>query len=355
MKKSFFLVVLMSLIGFGVSQAQSSLLATLSHENDIKVFYGADALVSAHEAAVAGDIITLSSGTFNAVDVTKAVTIRGAGMAVDTVNNITPTILANSFSIAESDSTHNFVMEGIWHNGEVSYSGTLSRPQFIKCRFKIITSIGADAVLSNATFLNCRIADYINLTGYGNMFCNCIVEDPTCCRTESNQYYGRVMIDTSIYGSFMFYNCVLNFDTGHSEGLGDSSELNNCILCRSNFGGYKIVSGCSAYNCISVSYHGDFDIFKNIPNSTNKNCNYSVFKTFNTYSSIASMDDETFELTDEAKATYLGLDGTQVGIYGGDMTYDTAPSIPRITKCNVASKSTVDGKLSVDIQVNVVE
>lgn len=66
-------------------------------------------------------------------------------------------------------------------------------------------------------------------------------------------------------------------------------------------------------------------------------------------------DNETFELTETAKATYLGTDGTQVGIYGGMLPFDTTPSNPRITKCNVAAKSTADGKLSVDIEVKAAE
>ena len=66
-------------------------------------------------------------------------------------------------------------------------------------------------------------------------------------------------------------------------------------------------------------------------------------------------DNETYELTETAKATYLGTDGTQVGIYGGMLPFDTTPSNPRITKCNVAAKSTADCKLSVDIEVKAAE
>ena len=103
MKKTFLLVVLMSLIGFNYVAAQSSLIATLSHENDVKVFYGASALKEAHEAAVGGDVITLSSGRFNAVDITKAITLRGAGMALDTVYHNEPTVLSGDFKICVAE------------------------------------------------------------------------------------------------------------------------------------------------------------------------------------------------------------------------------------------------------------
>ena len=76
-----------------------------------------------------------------------------------------------------------------------------------------------------------------------------------------------------------------------------------------------------------------------------------VFKTYTgTYN-----DDENFELTDVAKEAYKGIGGTEVGIYGGNMPFSTTPTNPQITKCNVAAKSTADGKLSVDITVNGAE
>ncbi len=78
MKKLFFLMAAIMVVT--MSFAQSSTLATLSHNGQMSIFYGSDALKSAHDAAQHGDVITLSSGTFNGVTITKALTIRGAGM-----------------------------------------------------------------------------------------------------------------------------------------------------------------------------------------------------------------------------------------------------------------------------------
>ena len=80
----------------------------------------------------------------------------------------------------------------------------------------------------------------------------------------------------------------------------------------------------------------------------------TLFKTY-PGGSLGLLDSETFELTDAAKTQYLGMDGTEVGIYGGNLPFDPTPSNPQITKCNVAAKSTADGKLSVDIEVNAAE
>ena len=107
-----------------------------------------------------------------------------------------------------------------------------------------------------------------------------------------------------------------------------------------------------AYYCVGMNPNND--LFLGIPNNmTNKYITdlSTLFKTYNgTYN-----DSETFELTDEAKAQYLGSDGTEVGMYGGNLPFDPATTNPRITKYNVASKSTADGKLSVDIEVSAAE
>ena len=57
--------------------------ATLIHEGTLSSFTGVDALKDAAAAAADGDVITLSSGTFNGCDITKAITLRGAGMEAD--------------------------------------------------------------------------------------------------------------------------------------------------------------------------------------------------------------------------------------------------------------------------------
>ncbi len=385
MKKNVLLVILLILIGYSVSKAQSSLLATLSHEGDVKVFYGAEALINAHEAAVSGDVITLSSGAFHAVDITKAVTIRGAGMAVDTVNNIMPTVLKGDFVISESDSIYNLTLEGIYHNDYLYYNGTLYRPQFIKCRLNVVTSNNnanvsesqgsytrysnysnnyvnnlkfVNGKMNEASFLNCRIARYINIFGYtDNIFNNCVVENPSCLGYNSSSSYfssngKRSTVSNITKGAFIFYNCVINMGDNPISAFGTQSDFYNCIIV---YGGEDTMGGHGqTYNTISVGT--TTDIFKDLViNHGNKTCDFGVFKTYKEITSVAEIDEETFELTDEAAAKYLGRDKTQVGIYGGSLPYNTTIEAPRIVKCDVASKSTSDGKLSVDIQVEMAE
>lgn len=331
--KSLLTFVLVSVFGSSAF-AQSSMLATLSHEGEISTFYGALALRDAVNAAADGDVITLSSGTFVSVDITKGLTIRGAGMYFDTENQSEPTIITGDFKINMAEGvTHKLTMEGIYQNNTVYYSGKLTGATFLKCRFKKFSGIGGYQMV-NGTFIHCRVTEQLFLGDESSALCvNCVIMEPSMSSlTTSN---------------FEMTNCVLWKRFWYDFR---SSSLKNCILETTSDS--QLNGSNTAFNCISTYDYDDF--FGYIPNYTNTpSTGYeNVFKHHQGY---VFADDELFELTDEAKTTYLGADGTEVGIYGGNMPYSSTTSNPKITKLNVASKSTADGKLSVDITVSGAE
>ena len=69
MKKLLLSVV--AIIVASTSFAQNTVVASLSHEGKPTMFYGVGALQQAVAAAESGDIISLSSGTFNATNITN--------------------------------------------------------------------------------------------------------------------------------------------------------------------------------------------------------------------------------------------------------------------------------------------
>lgn len=347
MKK--FIKSLMFLLVFssGTVFAQSSMLATLSHDGEITVFYGANALKEAHAAATHGDAITLSSGSFNAVDITKAITLRGAGMDVDTLKNTYPTIINGDFSIIIGDSVNEkLTIEGIYNNFTITISKGLSNATFMKSRLygvSFSTSSGDTAVFKNNCFIHCKVVKSFVAPKYSNdtnfSFVNSYIKSLTNINYNS-VFMNCIIFDeeiTSITNS-TFYNCIF---------IGDSKVTSD----------NRLSSTCQAYNCIvtDVRYVSAPDNpFFNIANKSN-----IVFPAieglFKTFRRDNYTDNETFELVDEVKTKYKGTDGTQIGLHGGALPFSSRTTNPQITKCNVASHSTADGKLSVEIEVTAGE
>lgn len=355
--KKLFSLLSMLFVSMGAF-AQGSLLATLSHDGQISAFYGADALKKAHEAAATGDVITLSSGQFNAVDITKPITLRGAGMNIntDSLSRHEATIIQGELAInVSTDSQTGYLnMEGLYFNSDIKYNGTLENAQFLKCRFQRFIS-NENAKIINTSFIHCRIRDgYTQRSGSNAYFINSIVCSPT---------------NNSGGNSIEFDNCFVKFDRSSSYGKYaghvTNSYYKNCIIqayAASNEP-YQIPFNCTAYNCLGLNTCGDINMFSNILNNTNwtkaahsSSSLKSVFKTYNSFADGSYItNSEMLVLTEEAAAMYLGTDGKQVGIYGGNLPYDENPTTPQIIKCDVASKSTADGKLSVDIEVKAAE
>lgn len=324
--KKLFLSLVAALMAATATFAQSTLVATLTHGENVTMYYGTYALRDAHNAAASGDVINLSGGGFQAVNITKAVTLRGTG--IDSQN---PTVIANSFdiNISETDSVR-LSMEGIRCTGTVTMESTLTNAYFLKCLF---SRIQCQKDVKKVLLTNCKVTNSAYLSG-NIQFVNSFVR-------ECN-------------GSATFVNCIVsNYHNGGSSPM-TSSLLVNCIIFKESDYYYNTVAlseSSVAYNCVAINYSNNyFD-----GNSANSNCSISSFaEIFKTYRGGYS-NSETFEMTDSAKEMFLGNDNTQIGMYGGMLPYTSTPSYPQITKMNVANKTTADGKLSVEIEVSAAQ
>ena len=348
MKRLISLVAVLACMAVGY--AQSALVATLNHGEAVSVFYGASALAEAYNAATHGDVITLSNGTFNSVDIAKNITVRGAGMdETGPCTRISGDVYL--YGVPDSvDATGHLTLEGLYHDGEIyyttkdsTYTSPIKNAHFVKCRLnKINYYYHKNDVLQNAVFLQCRIKGGLYLQTLGS-YAHCI----------NSVIYGPVVSSSSKDTQFEFTNCLVI----GNPGSWDHSLFTNCILENTYSSTSSLPSSCMVSNCLGIGYgsstHNIFNkLYPANKYGTIKGTDVAIiFKTFTgTYS-----DTETFELTDEAKAQYLGTDGTEVGIYGGSLPFTTESSLPKIKKFNVASKSTEDGKLKVEIEVSGVE
>lgn len=341
--KKFFLSLVAAIVAATATYAQSSLVATLSHNGETTQFYGENALIESHAAAADGDVITLSSGTFSATTVTKCITLRGAGMFGNSNTQVLPTNIVGNMTInIPVDAEGRLIIEGLCLQGSVILSGTLTNPLFEKTIF--LGSVSYDSynfpTVITPTYIHCFAKESV-FNRANNTFINCVL--------------GEV----SSYGGYYntYENCVVITGQSSAWQYVKNQAFKNCILVSTTSSTtYGLDSSCSAYNCLAIyngsltsSYFGPNHIFDSVGNSTNTEIKDNGSSVFKTYTGTFT-DSETFELKDEAASTYLGHDGTQVGIYGGTAPFDPTPSNPQVTKFEVNS-GTANGKLTVKINV----
>lgn len=349
MKKLFTLFAMLTCMV--VTYAQSPLVATLNHNDTISVYYGIDALKSAYNASVNGDVITLSSGGFNACDIHKEITIRGAGMEQDSINKIAPTVLIGVFEVHSSDNVSadcHLTMEGIWHDGTIKvYSGSspyynLSYAQFIKCRLGDLVTVLYNS--SSARYYGCL---------WESKFVQCRIRGITCngSATLINCYAGSISYcSAEHYMKFECINCVV----GDVSTYLKYSNFSNCVLVGTNL----LDASNMAYNCVSAysgsSTSNDFDLFKNLPYNLSNVTYDDVSKVFDTdtYHTGKYLDTDTYQLLDSIRTKHIGTDGTEIGMYGGALSFNPQNTMPKIKKFSVAPQSDGEGKLKVEIEVS---
>ena len=335
-------VLLLSVAGMKNALAQN-LVVTLQHGSDISMYYGTNAFVQAHEAAQTGDIITLSSGTFNPTTITKAITLRGAGCCMDTVTSIYPTVFESSITANVPDEDHSLIIEGICFNNSF-YCHNLNNPKFIKCNFDYFSN-SSGYLMQYAQFINCYF-DWYSMSDVSHhvQFTNCYVKiQISVCTNEHN---------ISFVNSIVYLR-----GTGTIETV---LAINSIFYYFNNSGWFteaSASSSCLFTNCVEiipVGYSGE--LFANqMNNTTNISMEGfpSVFETFiGTYgTNFSELINERFILKSDFASSFLGNDGTEVGIHGGQAPYNPRPNYMVLKQCNVAGQSTIDNKLSVEIQV----
>lgn len=328
MKKLFSLLALLVTVTFA-ADAQSVQVATLTHDGTITSYTGANALRDAYTAAIDGDVITLSSGSFSSVNFEKRITVRGAGMGVkvnDSDPYIEPTILKGNFSInAGGNGDHNFKLEGILCE-ETILCEDISDDQFSKCRIAELRHLYYNSPSQRTSFINCIIYKKCKLSNYSTTsFYGCYLKD---IALDSHNNLTNCILEIAENSFFIESNCVVkNSIYLNTNGYKD---------CQSNGTIFNSIWSGAIYNNANNSFWNTLESHNNtiVPEGT------QLFK-----------EGTFYQLTDEAKK-YLGDDGTEVGLYGGSLPFDPTPTNPQITKFNVAPKTTADGKLSVDIEVN---
>ena len=317
--------LLLSLVGIlfaSTSFSQNTLVASLSHGTNITYYYGGTALKQAVEAAAeSGDIINLSGGIFEATDIPKAVTLRGAGIASDD-----PTYINGEFTInIPSTITQQFIMEGINCRNKVYLTGAFSNPYFVKSQIQRIELVESTDAITNIMVVNSKLPDGINLKGASTVYL-------------VNSFSGDISREESATNAAVIAtNCVLKTYAGGMRFY--NSQVYNCIFVAPGYTEGRLSETCKATNCTSTGSRYAYGIFDHAVSTNCQPAEGAVFK-----------DEVDYELNDAVKESLKGNDGSEMGMYGGLLPYNPKPSYPLISSMDVDQQTNEQGKLNVEVK-----
>ncbi|MCQ2259851.1 MAG: hypothetical protein MJZ77_00505 [Bacteroidales bacterium] len=328
MKKLILSLVLMAaMIG---AMAQTSPIATLSHNGNVRVFYSNTALQQALDASQQGDTICLSDGDFLGGTIQHHVTILGVGCFAGDMSATWITSDMN-INIPDTENTGRLYLEGMRFRNYVYQNSALHEAYVTRCRFNVWYVRSASAVF-NGMFVHCRFYEFLSSysADYHLQFVNCVV---------NYNFIPSLSAEA--------YNCILRYEEGYNIY---NTRLRNCILIpRSGY--YFPNSSCTAINCMVIGANSSY--LDGCHGSNNMWISHTAFdQVFRTYRGDNGSDTETYELTDSIKATFISVFGTEAGIHGGAYPFETInPSYPHISRVLTDHVVNAEGRLQVQIFV----
>ena len=306
MKKFLLLAVCFIMMGISAS-ALTINKAMLVHNGNVTLYDG-DKIQDAVNASSDGDVIYLTLGTFKPFNITKRITVRGVGETSIIDGNV-------DISISGSPKLTSPVMEALAVSGTVTVKSQVDDMIIRKCK---ITNFGISAQVDGAVLDRCYITNALTLSSYikgmtvvnsklytvqansgatqNTTFVNCNIYGLNC------RYFSATVINSILY-------CYYNYNTIESTVL-----LNTLI---STYSGYSLYVGSSSVN--QNGYSGSYTM------SNSCDCSPS--------------------------SSYVGTDGTIVGIYGGETPYTLEPTVPKVTNSNL-QLDMENKKLNVNLTVS---
>lgn len=305
MKAKSLLTACLFMLAVGANAANDGK-AILHHDKKPTAIYDADKLSDALSAAVAGDTIYLSAGTFPTFTLEKAITIKGAGTNTKISNGVT-------IDIAGTPTLSSALLEAVEVNGPVSVKSDMTN-------FLIKMVKTTDLQFANELNTPNALVD------------RCYLDKFTLTSTMTDFYVRNTYIDnltsTSLkFNKCNFINCRIKGDWNNAAG-----RFINCELSRAGDSYLTIKSSILSYSLV-YSYRLGVD-----PST------YQEKVYFNDNNGWLSVEDRK-------NKPYFGNDNTVVGLEGGKTPYTLTPSGPKETSSTV-KVSDSEKKLNVSITVS---
>ena len=344
--KRLFISVIALVCTLGVrAQENDMLTAILQHEGNATLFVGMNAFIQAHEAAVDGDVITLSAGKFNLTSITKQVKVYGAGYEEDaeTGTGVTSLLKWNGYDMMigkTGEVLKNVHLEGlrIESNLNVAYStagqtNPVENLTVSKCY--ITGNITFNNDITDVDVSQCVITGGVS-GGAAYLATNL---------TISNCYIGTLVRTFAAESSVLIDHCIIAEGFYHDDGCAESAfTWQNCIFLLDSWYHHNVGYGSFVYNNLFPNFE------RNIPAGANCENNYELVPGTSIFTDASDgkyAPGRTFTIFNPT--LWVGNDNTEVGINGGQ-GFSRVPSTPVVKNLS----ATVDGKkLIVNFQTHV--
>ena len=331
MKKIVLLIFALCYTVVAYAQGTDQVSAILQHGDTETIFIGNTGLEKAYSAAVDGDVIILSQGVFEPINnISKVLTIYGAGFEDNAETNTATTTINGTFKLGDGSDTEfdGIHIEGVKINGYLGLNSQLKNVTIQRCC--ITNNVELNHNTENVTFRQCyMLGDILGQYKHANglLISNCYVSNNIhnfsvnsfvhIDHSYMGNMYSRVYRE---YAQFLWTNSIINKLSGDMPS-GYAAIVKNCIFFADNY--YNDVNLENCYRLSSIA-----DIF-----ADGENADYSPTRTF--------------ELKDPT--TYVGTDGTPIGLSGG-AGWNKVPSNPYVSKVNTTLSGT---QLNVTYEVGV--
>lgn len=304
MKAKSLLTACLFMLAVGANAANDGK-AILHHDKKPTAIYDADKLSDALSAAVAGDTIYLSAGTFPTFTLEKAITIKGAGTNTKISNGVI-------IDIPGSPTLTSSLLEAVEVNGAITVKSDMTN--FLIKMVKTYDLQFANQQNTNALVDRCYL-DKFTITSTMTDF------------YVRNSYIWNLTSTSLKFNKCNFINCRIHGDWNKAAG-----RFINCELLRIGNDYLTIKSSILSYTLV-YSYFIGVD-----PSSYLEKVHYDANRDW-------------LSVDDRLNKGYICKDGSVVGVEGGKTPYTLTPSGPKETSSTV-KVSDSDKKLNVSITVS---
>lgn len=290
--------------------AQTRQTVTLDHEGALTVFEGVGCFDDALEASADGDTLYFSEGEFGTAGkektISKSLSFIGTGYGSYIVSDLT--IKSSSFQV------EGLKLEKVELYGYSNNSFTFDLYNIKNSQIRIITITS--------------VSRYKRVLLYG-----CYV----------TQYYQNLCSDT--YAKAELYNSKI-------RSFNCSYHITNCINCNIRKFGDYLNGPALIKSCILGEATGDSRYTYVLNSVILSSLKAKIFE--DNYVVESSILDDNLESTvDLVQSGYLGTDGTEVGIYGGQWNhFSENPTLPTVDSKNSSVEyDPTSNQLKVNIQL----